>query len=231
MPFETIQQELLRAFLTLVAGLAVARVGLYFFFRQKEYETVKQRYLEQSVDLIASELESITWAFSHNWARALDILRLYRDVPHADFEPSELKTGFQDFRATNFHQIAHHRLSVLLQSNIIWDLHQLTLSRLKSLNTKVTIEFVQGVRLHHSGSLSASHEDFINESSEFLRPLSDESDRYAHVLRALQVIATELEKSQLRFKDVANFHKRKAVKDAIDELKTHFAEELSRDIA
>jgi len=225
MTLDIFLHELLRAALTLSAGLLVARVGLSYFFRQKEYETVKQRYLEQSVDVIAAEIESVSRIFGHNWARALEVLRLYRELPD-EFDLAELKSGFLDLRATNFQRIAHHRLGNLIRSNVVWDVFQLALSSHNSMNSKATTELTQGIRLHKAGKLNATHQEFIERSTELLRPLSDESDSFASLVLTLQVIATELEQSQLRFKDVASFHEREAVVNAIEQLKKKFADDL-----
>lgn len=220
-------QELLRAALTLIAGLLVARVGLSYYFCQKEYETVKQRYLEQSVDLIASEVEAVSWTFSHNWARGLEILRLYRELPGSEFDLQELNTGFLEIRSTNFQRVAHHRLSALIKSDLIWDIYQLALAKHKSLSNKVTIEFVQGVKLHHEGKLRLTHAEFIKESSDLLKPLNDQGGRYAHLVSALQVIAAELEQSKLRFKDLAEFSKRPTVIAALEQLYREFSDDLN----
>ncbi len=231
MALDPFQHELLKAAFALAVGLLVARVGLAYYFRQKEYETVKQRYLEQSVDLVASELESVSRAFSHNWARSLELLRLYRELPGLEFDPEELKKGFVELHSTNFQQIAHHRLTTLLRSNIIWEIYQLSLAGHKHLNQKVTVEFVQGIRLHHAGRLNLAHKQFIAESEALLKPLNDESDRYAYLLLTLQVIAAELEQSKFRFKEIKKFHKRKNVVTALENLKGRFADELGKAIA
>lgn len=221
-----IWQELLRAVLTLAAGAIVARFGLYLYFRQKEYETVKQRYLEQSVDLIAAEFESMARIFSHNWARSLDILKLYRELPGDAFDVAELKSGFLEPGAPNFQRVAHHRLTNLIRSNVVWDVFQLALARHKSLNAKVVTEVPLGIRLHSEGRMTNSREEFLQDSSELLKPLSDESDRFTHLLAALQVIAAELEKSSLRFKEISKFHKRKAVVEVLGKLRSEFAVDL-----
>jgi hypothetical protein len=226
MTLETFWQELLRGGLTLGAGCLVAWLGMYFYFRQKEHEIVKQRYLEQSVDLIAAEFESVSRSFSRNWGRALDVLKLYRDLPSESFDPAELKSGFLDLNAFEFQRVAHHRLTNLIRSNLIWDVFQLAIAKHKAFNSIAVMEVPQGIRLHHAGMMDLSHGEFVKEATELLKPLSDESDRFALLLSTLQVIATELEQSPLRFKDIAQFHERKPVMDALERLKQEFADDF-----
>ena len=122
-----IYQELFKALLTLLVGSAVAAIGLLIYFRQKEYELVKQRYLEQSIDVVASELESALGTFSHNWAHCLQMLKEYRDM-EGHFEPELLANGFLEFESSRFQRIAHHRLRSLTQSDVIWKVYQLALA-------------------------------------------------------------------------------------------------------
>ena len=110
-------QELFKALLTLLVGLTIARVGLWIYFRQKEYELVKQRYLEQSIDILASELELAFGAFSRNWARCLQILKEYRDMEE-HFEPEQLSSGFLEFESSRFQRIAHHRFRTFLMTEL-----------------------------------------------------------------------------------------------------------------
>lgn len=102
-------QELFKGLITLVVGLAVAYVGLWLYFRQKEYELVKQRHLEQCIDVIASELELALGTFSHNWARCLQILKDYRDM-EVHFDIKQLSAGFLELHSSRFQRIAHFRL-------------------------------------------------------------------------------------------------------------------------
>jgi uncharacterized membrane-anchored protein YhcB (DUF1043 family) len=91
------QAELMKAGITLIVGLALAYFGLRIYFRQREYELVKQRYLEQSLDVISGDLEAISSAFNHNWAHCLNILKEYRDAP-GTFDQAHLSQLITDFR-------------------------------------------------------------------------------------------------------------------------------------
>ena len=48
---------LIQGVFTIVAALLTAWFALSFYHRQKEYEIVKQRYLDGSIDVLASEIE------------------------------------------------------------------------------------------------------------------------------------------------------------------------------
>lgn len=219
-------QEILKGIITLVVGLAIARIGLWMYFRQKEYELVKQRYLEQCVDLIASELESFLGTFSHNWARCLQILKEYRDSEE-NLDTKQLSAGFLALNASKFQRIAHSRLSALTQSNTVWQVYQLALAFATSANAKAVIEVPETIRVKlQTNAIQQSHSRIVEVGFAEMEKLDEESHKFAYLLSALQTMATELEQQKLDFKSIRNFGKRPAVVKALAELNARFAEEL-----
>jgi hypothetical protein len=87
--------EIIKGIFTLVPVALGAWIGLRLYFRQKEYELIKQRYLEGAVDIVAAEVEQAFGTFSHNWARCLNIVKAFRDAQN-DFDAKELEKGFLD---------------------------------------------------------------------------------------------------------------------------------------
>lgn len=219
-------QELFKALLTLLVGLTIAGVGLWIYFRQKEYELVKQRYLEQSIDVLASELESALGTFSHNWARCLQILKEYRDMEE-HFEPEQLFSGFLKFESSRFQRIAHHRLRSLIQSDVIWNVCQLALAFATAANAKAASEIPAVIKARLKGQATqAPHAVIVEAGFAEMKKLDEKSHKFAHLLSALQAIAEELEKQRLNFKSLKTFAGRPAIQKAISDLATVFAEEL-----
>ncbi|QDH70756.1 hypothetical protein [Marilutibacter alkalisoli] len=220
-------QEVIRGLITLTVGLIVARVGLWIYFRQKEYELVKQRYLEQSVDLIAAELESVSGAFNHNWARCLHVLKEYRDSEE-QFDRDQLNDGFTPLSGSNFHRQAHHRLRTLVQSNTFWDAYQVALSFYHSANAVIVKEIPHAIRAKFSGNVGAPHSEIVSRAYDELAKLHRESERFAPLLGSLQAIASELEQENLSFKQVRTFHRRKVTLDAVEDLNTSFSKDFEK---
>ena len=106
---ESVIQELV---ITIVAAgigiLFAAWLGSLTYFKQKEYELVKERYLEGAIDVVASEIDQTFEVSKHNWARCLNIMKAFRDEKKA-FDLKELSIGFRDMELA-LHQIAHHRI-------------------------------------------------------------------------------------------------------------------------
>ncbi|WP_350016353.1 hypothetical protein ABNK63_00460 [Rhodanobacter sp. IGA1.0] len=220
-------QEIIRGIVTLLVGLAIAWIGLLIYFRQKEYELVKQRYLENSVDLISAEIETLAGAFGHNWARCLHILKEFRDSEDK-FDQSQLALGFVDVSGSKFQRPAHHRLRTLVQTDTFWEVYQLALSFYHSANSVIEREIPHTLRAKMTGDLTnAPYAGIVDRALDELKKLDAESQKFAELLGALQSVASELEQENLSFKDVRTFSKRRAIVASARALKDRFASELS----
>lgn len=218
--------EALRAATTIVAGLVLAYFGLRIYFRQKEYELVKQRYLEQCLDVVAGELEEISSVFMHNWARSLELVKELRDAPE-NFEKAHLDQGFLPFRGSNFNQPAHHRLRVLTESKIFWDCYQLALSRHMALNAIAAKEIPHAISEYVSGRLPGSEATGIVETAlDELKPMMSKSNEFAPLQNAIQRIAGELERSRLGFGEIEAFAQRENVRQIVRELEELYGPQL-----
>lgn len=199
-----------------------AFIALHLYFRQKEYELVKQRYLDGGVDVVASELEATLGVVSHNWARCLHVCKSFRDTGD-NFDIKELDRGFLDINSSHFQQVAHHRISSLIQSEIIWEVFQEAMAYAASANTIITKEVPEAMRLRCTTSLIAQgHASMSNTMLDDLRELHDSGFKYALLIRELHALSLMLEAKKLNIKAVATFSKRHEVQQLIERLRTAF---------
>lgn len=214
--------ESLRIVASVFAGLALAYFGLRIYFRQKEYEIVKQRYLDQSLDVVAGELDEITSVLLNNWARSLELVKELRDAP-GNFEKSHLEQGFLPLRGSNFNHTAHHRLKTLIKSQIIWSCYQLALSRHMTLNAIAAKEIPHAISEFVSGRLHNTTSNEITEAAfEQLQPMINQSNEFALLQDAIQRIAWHFERSRLSFKDVEKFAELDSIRKIAKELEAHY---------
>jgi hypothetical protein len=224
----SMQAEAARAIATLIIALVVAYVGLRIYFRQKEYELVKQRYLEQALDIICGDLAALSNAFGHNWSRCLQVVRAYRDVPQT-MDPSEVFIGFVPLGSSNFNAVAHNRLRVLIGSDVFWSLYQLALARYASLNNMVTDEIPRAVQALLNGKIEAKGSEVVDFAQKELKPMMSKSEHFATLAHALHQLSAILERERLSFKMLKKFAERKDVKEIVAGVTKHYAAELSDD--
>ena len=115
--------EIVKGMFTLAAAGVAAWIALRLYFRQKEYELIKQRYLEGAIDIVAAEVEQALGVVQHNWTRCLNIVKTYRDE-NINFDVKELEKGFVDLDS-KLHRVPHHRIGNLIGSQLIWDVSNL----------------------------------------------------------------------------------------------------------
>lgn len=214
--------ELVKGLFTLSAVALGSYIALRVYFRQKEYELVKQRYLEGALDQISAQLESSLGAASHNWARSMQICKSFRDTG-ANFDLSELNKGFIDYDNSKFQQIAHHRLGSLIKTQVIWESFQSALAWANGANNMFVKEVPEAIRLRCTTSLidvdqAAMSEKMIADMNDVHR----KGFKYAHLQTALLRLSQILEGEQLSFKALSEFSSRPAVKQILNDLKNSF---------
>lgn len=86
--------EFIKALGPIAALLFVPWIAMRVYYRQKEYGTTKQRYLEGCLDVIAGHLQATLGTVSHNYARCMGVCKAYRDYG-GEFDTAELNKGKQ----------------------------------------------------------------------------------------------------------------------------------------
>jgi len=221
-----IGQELVRGVVTVLAAGFAAWLGLKVFLRQKEFDLVKQRYLEGAVDVIAAHHEEVQGIVCHNWARCLHVLMAFRDEKES-FNLEELNRGFIEPDSSKFNTIAHHRLQLLVGSESFWHVYQLALSFATNANVKVTMEIPDTIRLKLTTTkITADIAEIVKKGMELVQKLDDESHKFAVLTRELEAIAGTLQTEDMRFKNVLAFRDRPEIKLAVKRLEKAFEAEL-----
>jgi hypothetical protein len=210
--------ELLKAIIPFVAALLAAYFGLRTYFRQKEYELVKQRYLDQGVDLIAKDLDESFGIVSSNWKRFLEIARLLRDSP-TTFKREELSKGFQARDVRNFSRVAHQRVGRLIGSKIIWQKSQQALGYVDTSNFALSHEFPTAIQLMLDQRLRG--ED-LQKSLDLLVQraiaINSQQAEFGQLFEELNELAYILETSKLGYGQVKTIKHLRSVASISDRL-------------
>lgn len=214
--------ELVKGAFTLVAVALGSIVALRVYFVQKEYELTKQRYLEQGVDVVASELEEALGVVSHNYARALQLCKSFRDYGEK-FDVKDLERGFLALDSSKFRQVAHHRVSSLLQSQVVWETFQSAMAYASTANSRIALEIPDAMRL-----LADDPAGLVNRTRHAgemvveLRATHESGFKFVLLIRELHALALLLEGEHFSLKAIARFSKRRDAKALIARLESEF---------
>lgn len=218
--------ELTKGAFTLLAVALGTWIGLYAYFRQKEYELTKQRYLEQGLDVVASAVESLLGTVSHNYSRALQLCRQYRENGAA-IDLAELSRGFLDLDTSDFHQTAHYRVGSLLNDQIAWNTFQSIMVYASTTNTLFTQEIPEAIRkLAVMPDGERDRQADAEEMAKSLREKHDEQFMFADFTHSLHVLSLLLERTRLSRKAIAEFSSQSDVSDVVQKLRAAYPEEV-----
>ena len=218
---------LIQGVFTIVAALLTAWFALSLYHRQKEYELVKQRYLDGSVDVLASEIENSLGVFNHNWARCLNILKTYRDAGEL-FDIKDLDTGFIEYESVHFNQIAHYRLHSLTNTYVYWNIYQKTLAFVTNSVSLMQHEIPDVIKAKiTTDAIDSDQSAIVDDAFERLKKLQKESHKFSFLSNELQTIATLLEQEKLSLKNIKVFKDKPEITKSIDNMNTIFKDELA----
>jgi hypothetical protein len=220
--------DLIRGAFTLVTATAGVSLGamlaLRGYFRQREYELVRDRYLVGAIDVVAAELEKSFGAFRHNSSRCLELMKMFRDEDEA-FNTEELSKGFVDYTVT-LPMIAHHRLGDLVGSQVLWHLYQAAIAFVIKANDKIG-EYLETIRLKVDKKIVTETSKVIfDDAYQSLGELDTESQRFAILMRALHKIGQMLEQEKLTFERAVKFSRRPDLKKLLADLERELKDEL-----
>jgi hypothetical protein len=210
------------------AGLA-ATAATWFYFRQKEYELVQRRYLEEGVDVLLATAEAALNAYSLNWARGLMLIKAFRE-PSA-LKVQELSAGFLEMPTNPFALTANYRVSEIVGSSVIWQTYQLVLAFAQNSSTLIRDEVVGVIRMsmERDPRIDASREVIVSEAEQVMRDLNEKSHRYHVFLSQVQRIARLLERQRFQFSAIQKLRDHEEVRAAVQALRAEFATELAED--
>lgn len=166
-------------------ALLVYCLGLMAYRRQKEHELVRQRYLDEGVDLVASRLEETLSAYRHNWFHAVQIVKYMKRVGNV---PEDLldKSHLIMPEPSQLEIRANYRLSTLVGDPVFYCVQQIAVAFTQSASAfirdnlcTVAEKLSAGVKIEVSPAEAA--ETYLDE----LYKIRDVSERHSLVIGRL----------------------------------------------
>ena len=218
-----LQPLLLRVLPVLLTVWLGYRLGLLTYFDKRDHEIIKNRYLDNCVDLLTA-----------NFDKALHILRVNISTIQQAFHEYELALKCQfsvpkqlvrpDFKNldTQLYTIApFFKLQTLIGDPIIHKAYELLLSDVWT--TKVTFEYIWAV-IEKNYELMPERLDQSHANNYCIVESQEKKlNSYARVLWSLQRIASLIETKPMKFKDLDDFKKNKEIKQIINATKEDLA--------
>lgn len=218
---------LLPAILGTAIGASIAALlGIAAFFRQKEYESVRQRYLVECIDLICKNIDYALGVFLGNWAQALRLHRDFRDLEKT-VDPESYSKQFIKFNYEHFTITPFFRLRELINDQIFWEAAQSLFSFIETSYTFFDSDFRIAVKFFVEGKIDEDkHRDMIDGYLEKIIGQKKKSLKFYLILEELLNIGRILEKERFSFKRIRDFKDKLEVKESISRLRDAIGENL-----
>jgi len=219
--------DLLKNYIAPVASLLAVLLGYFLarrtYFRQKEFEAITRRYLEEGVDAISRNVDRSLGVYRHNWCASTVVLKHFRDlgkdIPKALYEGAfvapdpSLFEIWRDYRlldvvGTDVFNRAHQQLDAFVRSSYAFFQNDLA--------TMVRVS-VEGGK-----ERSLSRDEVVNGYMEEVKRLGRESERFYVLLAELQRIGAELQSERFTFHSLRGLRHRQAIVESIDKMNQHF---------
>ena len=228
MEWEKVIPSIVTGSFTLVAALIVATLTLGFYFRQKEYEVVKKRYLDNGVDQVTSTLYRNLSNLRHNWARSLFLVSQYNTYGK-HFDKSDLQVGYLDVFPAEFETVACARVCELTGSDVIWRINQFVLAFIGNSNDAVRYDIPRLLSALDSNAAVEVREKKSELLLEKLREINEKAFKYESFIDYLTKLSQILEKEKFSFKAISGFRNKWKIYNIIKELEEVFESDLSDD--
>jgi hypothetical protein len=213
--------EVVKYLITVIALYIGYRLGLRAYFRQKDYELVRQRYLIDGVDEVAANIEYGLSVYRNNWARGLQIIRMFRDVGD-QINPKMLEGGFIDFDQSKFQMRPHHRMEHLVGDMIFWRVQQNLAAFVIASTGHIKEDMCTEIKLNLSCP-PEKRKEIVDKYDKLLLGKEEESWAYYVPLEKIQDISRLLERTRFTPEEIEQLKNKEFVKEAVQVVKQKFS--------
>ena len=210
---------------TILAAIIAVAAGIWAFYRQREYELVQQRYLEEGLDVVIATAENALYTFHHNWARCLELLKSFRDVEHMKAE--DFDSGFLHLPTDRFALTANYRVNQIVDSPTVWRVFQLITAFSQTACSVARDEIPAALKIKlTTDEVKASRKVMVDEAMKLLEELDTKARHFYAFIGHMQDIAMLLEEQKFALKQIRTLRKHPAVIEALAKLEDRYANEL-----
>jgi len=211
----------------ILSPFVIAVVAYFFaskqYYNQKSYDEIKRRYLDESIDSIASTIENSLGNISANWVSALQITKSFKYLKHSQ-KLNSATNYYCPYNTKDLRIIAHDRLMALIGDNIFFELHQIQSAFEINKYNLLSDDFHVAITKYCDGSLcdisDEKHSETHKTYSELIEPIQRDSYAYYPIVKLLNKLSFIFEREKYSYSQIDSFKDRADVKSIINEAKT-----------
>ena len=229
MDFKYIFSTFISPLIPLAAVILAYLLGKSAYFRQKEYELITKRYLEEGIDSISKNVDSSLAIIRHNWWHCLFVLKSFRDLGK-DMRPELYNEGLIKPDPSNFELWKDYRLKDIVGNDIFNRVHQHLDSFVKSSFSSFRDDMCNGIRVTLNGGkeleVVATREEIYEGILKDAIEIDNKARKFYVLLGELQNISNLIQTKRISFKNLDKLKEHTVVKNAVKNLKNAVKEVL-----
>ena len=215
----------------IAAALIAPPLGLAIYRRQKQHEIVRERYLDNGLDVISGNAERALGVFRHNWQRGLNAIKHFRDLGE-DMPRDLYKGGYIELAPSDFDTSHSFVLNELLGDEIYHQAQQLLYSFVANANTFLAYDLASFIRIAVEGGeeieFTENPAGLIPQYIERCKKLDQRSNDFYKLLEAYYELSSAFARKQFTFQTVERFRREAIVVQRTQELRELFREALEK---
>jgi hypothetical protein len=223
--FKTYIQPVIQIVVPIAAVILVYYFGKSSYFRQKEYELITKRYLEEGLDAISKNVDRSLAIFRYNWWQSMVVLKNFKSLGK-DMRPDLYNNLFIAPDPSLFEIWRDYRLLDLVGNDIYDRINQNLDAFIRNAYTFFQDDLSSMVRVAIEGGkelkLNVTHEQMYEMYLEEVKNQDNESRRYYIFLGELQKISSWIQTERFDFKLLKRLKEREEVKTSIKMLNNLF---------
>ncbi len=207
----------------LLTVYVVYRLGLRAYFKQKEFENVRNRYLENGVELVITQIDYILGIQRHNWELMLRTTRQYREQ-ESQVSMEDFFNQFREVNQDNFQLGPIYKTQTLLNDDVLWRAYQAAFAFVSSTNIEIKSDFAGTLNNLLNSPHNADKLGFIQQVEEQAKQNNLKANNFYLILDPLHKLSEIVEDGKHTFKSIHTIHKTKKIKQIVSELLKLFPE-------
>ena len=228
----TFAQPLATILGALLVVIGAPLFAIMIYFKQKEYETIRHRYLHDGIAVIIRQVEYLLDVFQYNWAHSIHLLKTYRDLG-INTPPELYNSGFISIdKPISLEASRHYLLTEIIGDKVFFNVHQLLAGFLHEADNLFTVDLCSAIRV----SLEGGKGDTIIDPPEkifeaYIKELEKEDKEcqlFYPLLGNLKILESLLSKKHYSFKSLQKFRDNPEVIKSIANLRQTFRDQLTK---
>ncbi|MCH7723136.1 MAG: hypothetical protein IIC76_07330, partial [Bacteroidetes bacterium] len=191
--------------IAILTPVIVAIIGIWRFKKQREYELVQKRYLDEGFDKLINDYENAMASYHHNWQLSFIVLKQVRDLPK-DLISKKAITEYFGLGRMVLPTIALHRVNNLFNNKKLWEMHQLLYAFIQDSYFTFEYDFKIAVEnyINDSPSVKVTRKDIYDKYLECFQEMNNKSKKHDVFIGYIKEISSIFEKNSYSKKALKN---------------------------